>query len=204
MSQYRLHNYSSSLVSARFCRIFGIGYARVIDGAQTRYKRLFYFLYIVEREWRVVVQAVGNLTVNQSIHKRRNSLGRAVGQRARSSLNSIGHHQYRCLFCARVRTGISKRCRINLFVGMSIAIGHIEILGLTCSVMFGNEIANYRRQVFFLGPFQSIGNMRDNDACTLLRAQCVMGVYSILVFGKERWIFNLADIMIQRSGAHQQ
>ena len=103
----------------------------------------------------------------------------------------------------RVGPGIGEGRGVHLLVGVAAAGHGVEILGLPGAMVLGDEILDYGGQFGFVGAAQAVGDMAYDDAGALLGGEGVVGVDAILVFGEEGGIVDLADIVVERSGAHQ-
>ena len=103
----------------------------------------------------------------------------------------------------RIGTGILERGLVDRRIGVFVTIGDVEVLGQAAAVVGADEVTDDLRQVVFFRQFQSVGHVVDDDLCTLFVVELVVRIDTGLVFGEERRIQHLADVVIHGSGTHQ-
>lgn len=69
--------------------------------------------------------------------------------------------------------------------------------------MLAYEIGNHGRKFHFLGAFQTVIHMVDDNTRTLHRTERIVGIHAMLVFGKKRRIVDFADIVVKRACTHK-
>ena len=65
-----------------------------------------------------------------------------------------------------------------------------------------NKINDLLREFVFPGQSNTIVHMVDDNACTLFVRECIMGIFTMLVFYKKLWgvcFFRYRDIRLQPS-----
>jgi hypothetical protein len=93
---------------------------------------------------------------------------------------------------------------VDLFSGIGILPGDIEIFGHARSVMCLDKVDNLLRQVIFLCNLHPILHVVDNDPGTLFKRESRMRIHSgRLILGKEGGIDHFPDIVIERTGSYQ-
>ena len=86
---------------------------------------------------------------------------------------------------------------------MFVLIRNIEILHHSRPMVRTDEILDYFRQLMLFRQLNTIGDMTDDNLCTLLVTQTFMWIDARLVFGEESRIHHLANVVIQGTGTHQ-
>ena len=86
---------------------------------------------------------------------------------------------------------------------MGVLILYIEVFGQPLTVVGGDEVLDDARQVVFVGKFQSLGDVADDDGGTLLLGEFVVRIEASLILGEERRIGHLSDVVIERTGTHE-
>ena len=175
----------------------------MVDGLQLFDKYRLGILDVAEGDGTLAEIPLGHLCVNQSFHQVANRLLGIVGQRARGSLDGVGHHQTGLFACERVRTGIGEQQVVDGLVGVLVMIADIEELGLAQSVVCRDKVADDLWQVVLVGYLQSLGDVADDDLRTLNVRQHLMWVDARLVFCEVDGVRQLADIVIERSCTYQ-
>ena len=69
--------------------------------------------------------------------------------------------------------------------------------------MSGDEVFNDLWKSVLFCQFDTIGNMTDDDLCTLLIAETLVWIYICLVLCEECRILHLADIVIQSPSTYE-
>ena len=98
---------------------------------------------------------------------------------------------------------IGKWRLVHVLVWMLAAVCDIEIFGHAAAVMLADEAAYYLRQTGLVGKLQAVGNMVDDYSRAAFGRQGIVGVYSVLVLGKEGRVHDLAYVMIEGTGSHE-
>ena len=159
---------------------------------------------VAEGQRGVAHESVGYLPVDDLIDQCADRLVGVFVEAARSRLDGIGHHQDRRLTGEGVRAGVGEERLVDGFAGVGVTVGVVEILGLTGAVVRADKVDDGLGQACLFGHFDALGDVADDDLCTLLEGQIAVGVDALhLVLGEERRVLHLADIVIERSGADQ-
>ena len=145
-----VHNFVFANTTFLFCPSFFLSRITdtgMIDRLQLLNEHRLGILDVAEGHWAFAEVAFSHLRVDKTFHQVANALFRIVGQRTGGRLNRIGHHQT-CLFTGKgVGTGIGEQQVVDGFVGEVVLLLHVEVLGLTQTVVGGNEVADYLRQI---------------------------------------------------------
>ena len=80
---------------------------------------------------------------------------------------------------------------------MSVAPGVVKVFCFAGSMMLANEVENLAGKFGFFGASDAVRNVSDYNSCALNGVECIVGVDSVLVFGKERGVVDFADVVVQ-------
>ena len=86
----------------------------------------------------------------------RDALVGVLFEAARGGFDGIGHHEDTGLLGEGVGTGIGEFRLVDGAVGVFVAIGVVEELGLSLAVVGGDEVFDGLGQAVFVGHFQSV------------------------------------------------
>lgn len=133
----------------------------------------------------------------------RDALVGVLFKAARGGFDGIGHHENTGLLGEGIGAGIGEFRLVDGAVRVFVAIGVVEELGLSLAVVGGDEVFDGLGQAVFIGHFQSVVDVRDDNLGTLLEREGGVWVESRLVFGEEGGIFQLADVVVEGAGTYQ-
>ena len=86
---------------------------------------------------------------------------------------------------------------------MLVLVRNVEIFRHALTVMGADEVLDNLGQIVLFRQLDTVGDVTDDDLCTLFIAQALVRIDARLVFGEERRIHHLADVVIERTGADQ-
>ena len=101
---------------------FRIGNARVINGFQSLNEHQLGGTDVAESDWAIGEVACLYLAIDKAVHQSGDAFLSVFGQRARSSLYRVGHHQNGLLACEGIRTRIGEEFFVHLLFGMLVFI----------------------------------------------------------------------------------
>ena len=143
------------------------------------------------------------MRVDDAVDELRDALVGVLFEAARGGFDGIGHHEDTGLFGEGVGPGIGEFRLVDRAVGVFVAIGVVEELGLTLAVVGGYEVFNGLGQALLVCHFQSVVHVRDDNLGALLEREGGVRVESRLVFGEEGGVFQLADVVVEGAGTYQ-
>lgn len=99
---------------------------------------------------------------------------------------------------------IGEECLVDLLIRVFVLVRYVEILCLALAMVSAYKVLDGLGQMMFVGKFQSVGHMTDDNLCTLLVGQAGVGVGVSLVLRKEDGVFEFAYIVIHGTRTYQQ
>ena len=168
-----------------------------------RYKGLLNHVEILKGQVAFFKFPFGQTALNQAVNPCRHfSLGKGT-HALKGGLNGIGHHHNGAFSCLRLGEGIG----IILCPGFGIQfLGFmIKIFDNAVAVVFGNDVYHVFGQTVFLGHFNAVLHVGNDNQRGEGRRNLIVGVDAlILIFRKIGRSFQLADIVIIGSYPHQK
>ena len=127
--------------------------AGMVDGLEFFDEHGLGILDVAEGDGAVAEVALVDLRVDEVLDEVADAFLRVVGQRARGRLDAVGHHEDGLLLGCGIGTGVGEEQVVDGLVGQLVLLLHVEVLGLTLSVVGADEVADNLRQVVLVGQF---------------------------------------------------
>ena len=131
---------------------FRILYTCMVNGLEALDEHQFGLGDVAEGDGALLEEAVGHLLVDEAVDEVADAVFGIFGQRARSRLDGIGHHEDSLFAGERIGAGIGKFLDVDILVGMLILIFNIEVLGDALAVVGEDEVLDEGGQIGALGP----------------------------------------------------
>ena len=162
-------------------------------------------LDILERKGCLGELSVGDLCVDHLVDGRRDRGFGEVRQAARTSFDSVRHHEDSPFFGRRFGSRVAEDLLIDVLLRVRITIGIVEIAHERGAMMGGDEIDNRFGQVALSRQFFSFMNMRDNHLRRIAGIHLKERIiYVVLILYIVERIDYFSDIVVKRTCSYQE